>query len=347
MTTHLLKYRSSGQQDEMPRLLSEAHRQGEVMFLLTTTGKVQKATDSTTNLKMAGLNVGQDRVANASATGKAASVLLDVGGCDVLLDLALTIAGTGGTVALSGSTAGSIDSITADGVEILGTPVAYGTSLDATAIVAIAQINANNGRFYAYRSASATIKIIERVATVESFAVVSTVTTMSSTDTNASAGKNTIAANEGADAYVSSATKAKFAGTGKMGVFQSFLDQNGTRFAAQAGSGTLTITGTTGSLTSITAGGTELLGNTIAYSTSAAVTAALVAADINLLINTHKYFAVAIDDTVHIYQTTDSIDEAEVALVPTGALTTRVTPIRGGRQAKAWVRLRQRGAVLT
>lgn len=350
--THRLLAQLTGDNDEMPRLLTEAHRQGQIVQILTTTGKVQKATDSTTNLVMGGLVIGFDRAADANAQGKAAVLRLDIGGAKAVLKVAFTQATTGATVLLGSGGSGSLDTVTVDGQEILGGAVAYNASLDQTAIDAIAKINANktNTRFYAYRSASATIKIIERIVTKEAFTVASTSTTIGTTDTAASGGKAPIAAELGKDAYVSDSETVKFAGTAKCGTFETFDIQGRDRgqSIARAGQGSLRIEGAAGTITSFKVAGTELLAGTITWTTSSANTALLAAASINLGVNSHGYFARAVDDTVYVWQTQTTVTEDIQAITTAGTLDVQVVrDVSNGSPAYCVVALRKRNAVMT
>ena len=64
----------------------------------------------------------------------------------------------------------------------------------------------------------------------------------------------------------------------------------GTLTANIAAFTTLTVTGASGSVTSITINGVEVLGATVAYDTSTSNTAALIVAQINAFSATHKAF---------------------------------------------------------
>lgn len=340
-TQHRLKYETTNNYEDLPRKVSERVLQGALMFILTTTQLVELATDATTNLKFAGLAVGWDRQPNVHD-----KVRLEIGGCKVWMPVVLTQTGTGGTVTISG-TQGTLDSIIADGEEILHTPVAFDSSLTITAATAARQINRNNTRFFA-TSSGAAITIRQRVVVKEAFTVVSDTTTLGSTDVNASAGKAFVDANLGADVFPSTAYVVKFSGTAKVGTFDSFRDEDGNQMEPIAGAGSITVVGGSGTLSSLTVGGTELLASSVNFTTSAEVTAGLIRDAINLNVGTSKYFAEAVGATVHIHQTQDAITEDTQAIVAAGSLGMRVNQdVTGGSLPYARIKLRAKGAVLT
>lgn len=97
-----------------------------------------------------------------------------------------------GTVTLNSGSSGSVDSITVNGVEILGASVAYSTSLTVTAAAVAAQCQSFRGSVeYNVTSSGAVITITALPGTgtaPNTFAVVSTVTTLTKTDVNLSGG---------------------------------------------------------------------------------------------------------------------------------------------------------------
>ena len=94
---------------------------------------------------------------------------------------------------------------------------------------------------------------------------------------------------------------------------------------------TLTVTGASGSVTSITVGGVEILGATVAYATSASNTAALIVAQINTFSATHRAFRVGLTGaTVTIQTRTGGAGQNGQALVITSTLTTTNTGSMAG-----------------
>ena len=118
--THVLDFEPSNDFRDMAKG-AVALRQGMIVLFNTSTSVVEKATDSATNRKMGGLVWGWDQ----PATG--VEVRVDIGGCKARLPARFIHPTAGGTIELIGGASGSEDTITADGVEILGGAVAYDT----------------------------------------------------------------------------------------------------------------------------------------------------------------------------------------------------------------------------
>lgn len=97
-----------------------------------------------------------------------------------------------GTVTLTGGAAGSVNTITVNGIDVLGGAVAYNTSLTQTAADVAAQINNFKGTTeYMATSAGAVITITALPGTgvaPNTFVVASTVTTITKTDANMAGG---------------------------------------------------------------------------------------------------------------------------------------------------------------
>lgn len=338
------EYQPSGTNRLIAKSASEIHEQGMIVLLDTANNKVVKATDTTTNRKMGGLVVGYDQPASGAES------LVDIGGCKVWLKLAMKVVDTGGTVALTGGSSGSVDTVTADGVSILPAPVAYATSLTVTAAAVAAAINAAGGRFYA-TSSSATITVRERVATKASWTLASTVTTITKTDTSASGGfvANTSVLNTSLY-VVDEETVTSVAGNAIIGTLDDSLEEDGeTEAYGLAAFGIVDLSGSTsGSLTQITANAVNLLGSTVTWATSATVTAGLVAAEINLNVGTSGYFAEARGEQVYIFQTTGTLSEDVETIAPTGTMDNVVRRhVQGGRIPRVLVKLRAYNAALT
>lgn len=332
-------YKPSGNQTR-PKLTNIKVELGEYLDYDPGSGHVIAPADS--GADVAGGFVLDYEVDNSAGSAGDKKVLLDSGGAVARMQQDLANPSAGGTVSLDSGAGGSVDTITADGVEILEGAVAYNSSLTQTAADVAAQINANNTRFYATSSGD-TITVRERVVTKSAWTIVTTITTMGKTDTNASGGEAVEVGNIGSDVYATGKRAVALSGTRAMGTVYGVLDDAGDAVAAEAGWGKVTISGTSGTITQITAGGTNLFASSVAWTTSDENTAILVAAEINLNIGTHGYFAVSDGASVKIYQTTTTLDEDAVALAYTGSdIVTVNKDIQGGKKprilvkAKAW-----------
>jgi hypothetical protein len=94
---------------------------------------------------------------------------------------------------------------------------------------------------------------------------------------------------------------------------------------------TVTVTGTSGNVTSITVGGVEVLGASVAYITSTAETARLIAAQINAFSTTHRAFRVGdAGSTLTIQTLTGGAGQNGQALVVTATLATTNTGAMAG-----------------
>lgn len=98
-----------------------------------------------------------------------------------------------GSVALTGGASGSVDTLTVNGLEIMGSATAYATSLAVTAQAVADKINDNpkNQLFVASTGGGTTITITAKpgLGTLpNTWVVASTVTTITKTDTNMSGG---------------------------------------------------------------------------------------------------------------------------------------------------------------
>ena len=109
-----------------------------------------------------------------------------------------------GSVELTGGISGSVDGITVDGVEVLPgapDPIAFDTSLDNTASLIAAAITANPDVPYTASSVGAVITITytgKNNEDANTFAVVSTATTITTTDTAFANGVTALLLTEGA-----------------------------------------------------------------------------------------------------------------------------------------------------
>ena len=99
-----------------------------------------------------------------------------------------------GTVTLTGGASGSVDGITVNGIEILGAVVPFNTSLTQTATDVAAQINRWLSQPEYFATSSGAVITISALpgtgAGPNTFAVVSTVTTITKTDVNMASGVN-------------------------------------------------------------------------------------------------------------------------------------------------------------
>lgn len=280
-------------------------------------------------------------VDNSGGSAGDKKVLIDSGGAICRMEMELVDPDTGGTVELASGGSGSVDTITADGVEILKGAVAFNSDLNDTAADVAAQINANNTRFYATVSTD-TVTIRERVVTKSAFTVASTSSTIVTNDVNASGGEAVEEGIEGDDVYANGKREVGLSGTRAIGtVDKVFGFDNDTVEEATAGKGTIEIDGTSGSITDIEAASTSLLGSSVSWTTSNENTAELVAAEINDGIGTHKYFAEADGAKVHIYQTSATLDEDTVTITPSGSdIVTVIADIHGGIKPRILVKLK-------
>ncbi|GMR17104.1 MAG: hypothetical protein BMS9Abin32_160 [Gammaproteobacteria bacterium] len=334
----------SGSQQDLP-MAAENQRQGDVVFQDTANSVLVLATDVTANRKAAGYILGYDRDNSGGAAGDK-SQRFDSGG-GILARPLLSTQGSAGDVDLTGGAAGTLDTITADGVEILSGAVPFDTDLATTAQNAVNQINANGNAFFAWLSGGENINIRERVVTKTAVVLVSTATTITTTDVNVSGAVVPDDSLIGADAFPVDEKSVKFAGNAKFATFERFRDQDGNITFGSAGEGFVQIDDSQGSITQISVGGTNLLLAAVAWTTSNENTAILVAAAINLNINTSKYFAIAEGALVKIFQTSDSINETLEAVVVTGTTNTITQDVKGGLANRCLVKLKALGTVLT
>lgn len=160
--------------------------------------------------------------ADAAATGTLLCTITDNSGARTAEVLA------SGTVTLTGGASGSVDTLTVDGVEIMGAAVPFNTSLTQTAADVAAQCNRFKGNVeYNVTSSGAVITITALPGTGASpngFVVASTVTTITKTDANLAGGVN-------------AANGLKFSEPSAGGI---------TKLASQTWSGTNAATGTAG-----------------------------------------------------------------------------------------------------
>lgn len=335
-------YQPSGTNRFINKSSSEAHEQGMILLLDTANDVLVKATDTTTNRKMGGLKIGYDQPTSGEQS------LIDAGGCKAWLWYNIKAPDTGGTFTITGSS-GTVDTLTCDGVSILPAPITYAVSVTSTAAAVAAAINAAGGRFYATSSAGV-VTVRERVATLAGFTCVSTETTLSVADVNASGGIVPDTGLDGSSLYVADErTVTPVAGNAIIGTQDDALQEDGTTAQqGRAGFGVIDITGASGAITQISVGGTNLLLSSVSYTTSAENTAALVAAAINLNIGTSAYFAEARGSQVHIFQTTATLSHEVKTIVVTSTLTNTVLRnVSGGRKPKVLVKLREYAAALT
>lgn len=128
--------------------------------------------------------------ADAAVTGTLLCTITDNSGARTAEVLA------SGSVELTGGASGSVDSITVDGVEILGAAVPFNASLTQTAADVATQCSRFRGNVeYSVTSSGAvvTIKALPGTgASANGFVVASTVTTITKTDTNLSGGVSAV-----------------------------------------------------------------------------------------------------------------------------------------------------------
>lgn len=335
--TEQLAYRPSGSKQEV-KMSDVDIEQGELTMVVVATGFVHVA-DDTASEKMGGPAL-QTRENSAGVAGEE-TIEIDTGGALLWMQYNLGKPTTAAQVDLSAGASGSLDTVTIDGVEVLNGAVAFDTDLATTAANAIEQINQQQGLYYAYLSGTAEINIVERIVTREALTIVSTSTTITSDDTNGSGGNVLAQTDLGNDLYaVDGRRSTQVAGNVVIGTVERIDDPNDDPFEAVAAVGRVAITGEVGSISQIDAGATNLMGSTINFTTSPEVTAGLIRDDINLLVNTHFYFAEVAGDEVVIFQTTDVLDEEATLLTVTGSLANTVTQnIVGGAVPRVLVDL--------
>ena len=116
---------------------------------------------------------------------------------DSLLMAVFESVATVGKVSLTGGASGTVDSITVDAVTITSAAVAYNTSLAITAVDVAANINAftSTPDYKAIAYGDDVIIIPDDGLSADTFVVVSAATTITTADTNVSAGtgSNTVA----------------------------------------------------------------------------------------------------------------------------------------------------------
>lgn len=339
--TEQIAYRPSGKKQEV-KMSDVDIEQGELTMIVVATGHVHVA-DDTASEKMGGPAL-QTRE-NAAGVAGEETIEIDTGGALLWMQYNLGKPTTAAQVDLSAGASGSLDTITIDTVEVLNGAVAFDTDLATTAANAIEQINQSQGIYYAYLSGTAEINIVERIVTRATLTIVSTSTTITSDDTNASGGNVLAQTDLGDDLYAVDGRKAtQVAGNVVIGTVERIDDPNDDPFEAVAAIGRVAITGGVGSISQIDAGSTNLMGNNINFTTSPEVTAGLIRDDINLLVNTHFYFAEVDGDEVVIFQTTDVLDEEATLLTVTGSLANTVTQnIVGGEVPRVLVDLNSFG----
>lgn len=124
----------------------------------------------------------QPATANAALTGTLLATITDASGAHT------NEVRSAGSVQLSGGGSGSVDSITIAGIDVLGAVVSYDTSLNNTASLVAAQVNANPKNYLVDASVSTdTVTLTARpgVGTLyNGLAVVANTTTITTTDVN-------------------------------------------------------------------------------------------------------------------------------------------------------------------
>lgn len=109
---------------------------------------------------------------------------------DALLEAIFLAAVTKGSVELTGGASGSVDGILVDSVEIMSGAVGFVTDLSATAAAVAANINANTSvpNYTAVAVGAIVYIIADDGIAADTFTVVSSTTTITSTDTAVAAG---------------------------------------------------------------------------------------------------------------------------------------------------------------
>lgn len=114
------------------------------------------------------------------------------GNSSIITDRTPVAAAATATVTLTGGAAGSVDTITVDGVALLGAPVAFNTNLNTTAADIVTAINAGTGSHgYTATAASAVVTIAANISEgsdPNGYVVAVTSTTITTTHTNMAGG---------------------------------------------------------------------------------------------------------------------------------------------------------------
>lgn len=114
------------------------------------------------------------------------------GNSSIITDRTPVAAAATATVTLTGGAAGSVDTITVDGVALLGAPVVFNTNLNTTAADIVTAINAGTGSHgYTATAASAVVTIAANISEgsdPNGYVVAVTSTTITTTHTNMAGG---------------------------------------------------------------------------------------------------------------------------------------------------------------
>lgn len=114
------------------------------------------------------------------------------GNSSIITDRTPVAAAATATVTLTGGAAGSVDTITVDGVALLGAPVAFNTNLNTTAADIVTAINAGTGSHgYTATAASAVVTIAANISEgsdPNGYVLAVTSTTITTTHTNMAGG---------------------------------------------------------------------------------------------------------------------------------------------------------------
>lgn len=333
-------YKPSGNQ-QRPLLTNIKVELGDYLDYDPGSGNVIDPIDDAADL--AGGFVLDYEVDNSGGSAGDKKVLIDSGGAIAYMQQQLANPSAGGTYTLSGA-AGQVDTIVADGVEILEGAEAFDTDLTTTAANVARKINRNNTRFYA-TSAAAVVTVRERVVTKSAWTASGSASGgMGVVGVAASGGEAVEVGNVGVDVFAVSRREVALSGTRAMGEVYRVLDDDDEVVEATAAKGSIEVDGTSGSITQIQAGATNLFASPVVWATSNENTAGLVRDEINLGIGTHGYFASVDGAEVTIWQTTATLNESSVALTATGSPIVNILEnIRGGSKPRILVRAKKWG----
>jgi hypothetical protein len=166
-----------------------ATRSGSVVTVTGATN-VEFTTDSSTSNLSGGTDDQTLVVAETQASVDDVTEVLATTSFDITAGTANTAAT--GTVTLTGGASGSVDGITVDGVEVMSGAESFASDLDTTATAVAANITANTSSpDYSATAAGAIITISAAVAVgadANTFAVVSSSTTITTSDANMASG---------------------------------------------------------------------------------------------------------------------------------------------------------------
>ena len=275
-----------------------------------------------------------------------------------------------GTITLATGAAGSIDTLTVNGVSIISGAVAFTTDLSTTATALAANINAHTSvPDYTAVAVGTTVTItaVTSGAGTNGFFVAATYTTLTGSTTNMTGGGagsvdsitvNGVTITSGSVAFTTSLAVTATAVAANINAYTSVPDYTAvavgaviTITAVTSGAGSngfavaatyTTLTGSTtnmagggsGSVNSITVNGVTITSGSVAFNTDLSTTATAVAANITAFTSTPNYSAVAVGAVITITAATlGQHTNGFVVVANTTTITTSKVDMYGGSDA--------------